>query len=187
MRFVPLIILFSVLSCEKEGPLKKIVIKEEDPLEVKHSYQKLHKDSWNAETWLWGSVEPVWFPLDVVVRLTPDDKGGDLPKVKVHLEILQNGVAVRKGDFAPEFQECAKMKKRRETIYEPNLAGKVTQFPPKEPCWEATIKDPFKSDRRYPNTTPFEPGEYLITGGISFEKGPQLKIGPMKVKLDWGR
>ncbi len=167
--------------------MRKIVIKEGDYLEVKHSYQKTQKDGWRTETWLWGSVAPIWYPVDVVVRLTPDDTGANLPKIKVRLEILQNGMVVRKGDFKPEFQECAKMKKRRETIYQPNLSGAVTKFPPKEPCWEATIKDPFESDRRFPNTTPFEPGEYEITGQIEIEKGPQFKIGPMKVKLDKGR
>ncbi len=182
-----LIVLFVFSACEGGRKVENIVIKEEDYLMVKHCYQSKSNDDWKQECWHLGTRAPVWYPLGVWLRLTPEKKIDRFPKVKIHLEISRNGKVVRKGDFEPEFQQCSKMKKRRETIFQPSLEGEITRFPPKEACWETTIKDPFKSDRRYPNTTPFEPGEYHITGEVSLEKGPQFKIGPMKVTLDKGR
>ena len=179
--------LFAFMGCEGGRKVENIVITEDDYLTVKHHYQNTTKEGWKLESWLLSQGDPVWYPVDVFLRFTPEKKTEQFPKVKVHLEISQNGKVVRKGDFEPEFQECAKMKKRRETVFQPGLEGPITRFPPKEPCWETSVKDPFKSDRRYPNTGSFQPGDYLISGELLIEKGPQFKIEPMEVILDRGR
>ena len=174
-------------GCKGGRKVEKVVITEDDDLWVKHEYQSKSSDGWKLESWHLGTRAPVWYPLDVWLRLTPEKKIDSFPKVKVHLEISLNGKVIRKGDFELEFQDCAKMKKRRETVFQPGLEGPVTRFPPKEPCWETSVKDPFKSDRRYPNTGSFQPGDYLISAELLIEKGPQFKIEPMEVILDRGR
>jgi len=179
--------LFVFTGCEGGRKVENVVITEDDYFLVKHEYQSKSSDGWKLESWHLGTRAPVSYPLDVWLRLTPEKKTDSFPKVKVHLEISLNGKVVRKGDFEPEFQNCAKIKKRKETVFQPGLEGPVTRFPPKEPCWETSVKDPFKSDRRYPNTASFQPGDYLISGELSIEKGPQFKIEPMKVKLYSGR
>src|SRR3974390_2517844 len=106
--------LFAFAACEGGRKVENVVITEEDSLMVKHCYQSQSNDGWKQESWHLGTRAPVWYPLDVWLRLTPEKKAEQFPKVKVHLEISLDGKIVRKGDFEPEFQECAKMKKRRE-------------------------------------------------------------------------
>jgi hypothetical protein len=182
---LPTILLAAALpACERSGPVKEQVIDLNKPLVEKHRLRSAAKGGWKGEAWLYASIFYPGVPVNVSVRLTPEEKKTKkLPKVKVHLAIAPNkgGGAVRKADVEPQFSDCATMKNREEYTIADDGSGKVEQFPPPGPCWEVKISDPFKADARNPGTVSLPEGEYVVTTTITLEGGPELRLEPVRV------
>lgn len=154
---------------------------------VKHCYHVAAKDGWKVEVWLSGAEDPVWYPVDVWIRLTPEDEKKTAPKMKVNLQIQRKGgEGLRKGEFAPPLEDCATKPKCKEYIYKDGF-GPAKDFPPKERCLEACLLDAFKSDRRKEKVVSFEAGSYEITGQIALEPGPKLAFTLPPLKLYVGK
>lgn len=181
-------VLCFLCGCGRNDKVEHIVQTEKDLLTVKHEWRIASEAGWKGEVWVDGSQAPVWYPLDVWLRFTPEDKGiKELPKIEVRLRLRAEKAreAIREGSVVPEFQECSTMKKRHEITYDHRTRGwgPRTSFPPEGPCWETRIKDPFKSDRRSSGTTPLDPGEYLLDVEATLVDGPQFKFEPIRQKL----
>jgi len=170
-----------------EKPVIETVAKEEDHLMDKQRLRTVAKEGWKGEAWMDGSSCPVYYPVYVWVRLTPDAEDDPrLPKTVVHLRLIQaDGAVVRQVQLEPQFQQCAKMKPRKETTYEPETRtwGPITTFPPKGPCWEAIIRDPFQSDRRRAGAAPLPAGDYLLSVEVSLDDCILLAFDLMPIHL----
>jgi hypothetical protein len=169
--------------------VEKHVRSEDDSLTTRHRLQTVTTGGWKAEAWLLGSTIPVWYPVNVWLRFTPENQTlRQLPKMKVVITLLESkgGKTAWKGTFEPTLEECSKMKKCRETTYDSETRswGPITSFPPKDWCLQTTITDPFKSDRRVEGTTPREPGQYELLVEAIIDDGPRITFPPMKVRLD---
>jgi len=78
------------------------------------------------------------------------------------------------------------MKKGREVEYKNRDFGEFVRFPPNHLCWQTTIADAFRSDRRSANTTPFSPGDYVMTVELILENGPTFRFQSIRQKFDLG-
>jgi len=175
------------VGCSGNGAPEGVTPSEQ--LLVKHHYQKLLKNNWAAEVWLLGSVEPVWYPIDIWIRLTKKN-GEKLPfapkaKVRVKLSDSVDAYYYREGTYEPIFAESAKM--RNETIYKDGSLEPVTIFIPKKGnCWEAVVEDPFHSDRRKTTGAPLRPGSYCLSMDLSLADGTLFPIPSFNITLDLG-
>jgi hypothetical protein len=163
--------------------------RNDEILIVKHRLQTTAKAGWKAEAWLDGSSYPGYYPIDVWIRLTPEDpQVKQLPKVKVQVLLALVGAVkpIRQALLEPEFQECAKMKKRKETILTGGKDQPILNFPPKESCWETIIRDPFKSDRLADATRPLEIGSYTLKVEAMLQGGPALALEAMPIRVERG-
>jgi len=170
--------------------VKLTTTRSDDELLVKHHLRTATKKDWKVQAWVSGARAPVWYPITVYVRLTPEDKNTqEPPKTKVVLELTPagKGGTERKREVEPAFKDCCKMQKRRETTYHDGKWGEVTSFPPDRPCWEVTIEDAFHSDRRLPGTTPFTPGEYSLAVTVHLEGVGQVTLDLIPQTLYTGR
>jgi hypothetical protein len=185
--YLAFMFIFTALACERQRPIR--VLTEADSLTTKHRLRTLVRGNWKAEVWLWGSVFDRDEGMDVNVRLTP--KGGELkalPQLEVDLGLSKTGedTSLRKAAYRGTWQECARMEKRRETTYENGKWGVVVDFPPNEACWEATIRDAFKSDRRLSGTAPIAVGEYLLQIRIAIDGGPKFDFDKIELSVVQG-
>jgi hypothetical protein len=183
--FVSLSALF--VSCGSQDGMQEVTLRDMDRLIVKHRYRGSTKNGWKAEAWLDGAAYPVWYPIDLWVRLTPmDPRVVTRPKAELRLALKPTGLAgaVRLVNVQPQFEECAKMAKHRETTFEDQQLQKVKRFPPKGPCWQCVVADPFQSDRRVQGTKPLEQGAYTLSVRIAVQGGPRFALEPMALTLD---
>jgi hypothetical protein len=173
--------------CSREvGPTETVVVSPEDELVVKHCYRSLVKPSWQVESWLSGGRYPVWYPLEVYVRLHSEIKDAELPKIKVSLSLFQKGNDKVKKEFTirPEFRECQRMNKGTEVVrFEDETWGKKTQFPRLPGYWQGTIVDPYNTDRRKEGAVPLEPGDYVLIVKVQVEKVGLFELERMPIKL----
>jgi hypothetical protein len=154
--------------------------------EVRHRLRTSSVEGWKAEVWLWGSTFTTSSEVDVNVRLTPENQElKAMPIIALHLAISKKRekMAVRQASPKADWQECAKMKKHREKTFEDGKWGKTVDFPPKGSCWEATITDAFKSDRRLPGTTLFEAGDYVLEITIEIDGGPKFHFENIEIEM----
>src|SRR5262245_36074330 len=58
---------------------------------VRHEWRSDTKGKWKIECWLDGSASPVWYPVNISFRLTPEKLPAQLPPVKARLKITGTG------------------------------------------------------------------------------------------------
>jgi hypothetical protein len=200
---VPLLLLLLLPACqqrssqeEERGVLGKgSTTGQDNPLVIRHRLRTAVKDGWKAEVWLNGSWLVPWRPVNICLRLTPEDKSTNkVPRVKVQLAIApeKDGSDARKSEVEPHFGECAAMEKCREQAMIENgwrgkteqfRRGEVTQFPPRGPCWQTVIRDAFKSNQDNLGTVSFESGDYVLKVTVILEGGPEFRFEEMRLTI----
>ena len=178
--FVFCLFAFTVVAsgCKREN-IVRVTRTEEDWIEVKHRCRTAKAAGWKAELWLSASFFRHFDPIDVSVRLTPDDEHlRTLLRVKVRVALAKEvgGKAIREARFEPTFVECAKMKKHKEQEMGVNHGGPIVEFPPPNRAWQTTIQNVLSNDSRVAGAKDLEQGNYVLNVEISLDKGPTFSF-----------
>lgn len=178
-------------GCLKKKAVSPVVkANEEDAVMVRHNLEVLSDKDWKAEVWLSTPMLLVDHELYVWVRLTSlNEKEEKLPKVKVHLAMVhaKSRTKWRETELDPHFQDCSKMKKRKEVSHTNGVWGEKTDFPQQQGSWQTIIEDPFPFDPVPGGTKRFEEGEYWLKATVSLEDGSTFRFPDIRVQfvLKW--
>lgn len=178
IRAMTIGLLLLILGCHRNSQVKTAL-----PLTVKHCYATEKVKGWRVEVWLDGALQKAGHPVNVFVRLSPEHEEAMLPKSKVTLQAESEvGDVSLQRSLNPVFKDCALLPRDNEVVYKDGTLQAVTAFPT-GPCWECSIQDAFKSDRRFENWTPIQPGIYVIRAEIILEENApiQIELPPLKV------
>ncbi|MBI2804258.1 MAG: hypothetical protein HYX68_04645 [Planctomycetes bacterium] len=159
------------------------------PIIVKHDLQTIHVNGWKIQRWVAPSSGSVGVSVDVWIRVTPLGKSQKLPpNVIAQLKLRHNDPKIsRDASVSPIFQECSKMPKRIEYARWGQDCGPEEKFPPKELCWESTIKDPFRSNTVMdPGATRLSDGAYDldVTVDLGLEKVKPFVFSPIRININ---
>lgn len=176
----------SALGCQQEPvkPWDKPLL----PVMTKHQLQTIQAKGWKVQRWVAYTFGGGGEPVDVWVRITPLEAAAKTqPKAKAFLSLNhKDPMNSRTATIDPEFQDCSKLPKRLEHA----RWGQDTEeheFPPKELCWEARIKDPFNSNaREKPEAKRLANGVYDLDVKIDLqlEGVAPFVSSPIRIEID---
>lgn len=135
---------------------------------VKHSYRQAENENWVIECWLSGARMPISYPLDVHIRVQ-SKKAQPMPECQVSLTLKNEKTnKSRQVNVEPKFRECSTLPKSDEVVYDNGFLA-TTPFPQLPGFWQATIDDPFKSDRRIPEAVLLDRGPSILNANVKLK------------------
>jgi hypothetical protein len=173
------------LGCRPEPEVIDVSL----PVIVKDGMQTIEASGWKVERWVAGTSGSGGNSVDVWIRVTPLRKNQLLlPKVKAQLKLTHKDPKhSRAASASPQFQDCSKMPKRLEFARWGQDYGPEEKFPPKELCWEVTIKDPFRSNTAMdPGATRLADGAYDldVTVDLALDKVKPFVFSPIRINVN---
>ena len=176
------------MGCGRAPAEREVTINGDETLLVRHSWQCVNDELWKSELWVNATLIDIRDPIEVFIRLTRHRLIlGERPQSKVALRWVDRATSkvVLEASGLPSFVECSKMKKGREVNFQDTNKewGKILAFPPKEPCWQTLLGDPFNTDGRHQGTNQFKYGEYALFVDLTLEDGSSFIFEPVHISV----
>jgi hypothetical protein len=169
---------------------QKIVIENVSD-SMKHSPRTVKDENWIAEVWVSGTALTNGRVPTLTIRLTPivntDDERVPQAKASFRMFSQPERVLLAQTQSIVDFQDCAKMKPRRDTIVNNGTIGETELFPPAAKCFEWSVRDPFDLEGNIVNGKVFTRGKYELIVELAIQNGPSFIFQSIPLRNLGGR